>query len=127
MIEVNEPKNIVAMVISTSPAWGEIQVLGKDRSVSIRMSKALAGTALSDLSGITVHEEDPVDDEGPQDLADLESNYFTASYVGFDLSDDQYNVIMLVKKSGRSFLKINLRSHDKDDMETALTTISSIT
>lgn len=127
MIELNQPKNVVAMVISTSPAWGEIQILGLDRSVSVRMSKALATSALSDLSGMTITEEDPVDDEGALDLADLETHYFTASYAGFDLSDDQYNIVMLLKKSGRNFLKVNLRSKAKEDMETALTTISSIT
>jgi hypothetical protein len=129
MIEINNPKNIIAMEISDTlgSEFGEIQILGKDKSASVRVSKTLATSALADLSGLDpIIEEDPIDDQGAQSLADIEDVYFTASHIGFDNSDDEYNTVMLCKKNGRNFLKVNLRSNSREDMVTALTVISSI-
>lgn len=129
MLEINEPTNIIAMEISniTGSAFGEIQILGKDHSASVRVSKTLAASAYTSLNGMDalIPEDIPLD-QGYQDLADIEDVYFTASYIGFDNSNDEYNTVALFKKGGRNFLKVNLRSNSRADMLAALDKIQNI-
>jgi hypothetical protein len=129
VLEINEPTNIIAMEISniTGSAYGEIQILGKDKSASIRVSKTLAGTAYTSLNGLDalIPEDIPLD-QGPVGVSDIEEVYFTASYIAFDNSDDDYNTIALFKKGGRNFLKVNLRSLSRADMLAALDKIQNI-
>jgi hypothetical protein len=128
MIEINQPVNIVSFITSTlvGSERGEIVILGKDKSVTMVVTKTLATSAYTDLNTLNaINEEDPVDDQGAQKTADP-STRFTASYIGFDNSNDMYNTVMVVKKGTQDFLKVNLRSMIREDMLNALDKIQNI-
>ena len=128
MIEINNPTNVVYFITSEvlGSERGEIVILGTDASVTMIVSKTLAGTAETDLTGLdAIIVEDIIDDQGALKVADP-STRFTASFIGFDNNNDGYNTTMLVKKGTTDYLKVNMRSNIRDDMLNAFTQIAAI-
>lgn len=126
MIEVNNPVNVFYYVkSSTSPYQAEIVVLGTDASVNITVnSDTLIASALTDLGGLdALIPEDSIADQGAIATADVQ--HFTASYMSFDNSDDEYHTVMLVQRSGRDYAKVTMRSKIRADLLAAITAIDT--